>query len=110
MVELLIGFVCFCGLSLLNASWSTVPLSLPLLKFFCKEGADCTSCYVAVGFFLVLQNRTIGFEIKSLQCWVFLTPVYLGKNNGKTLRQIVSSLYCIALYDNYIALNDKVQK
>jgi hypothetical protein len=22
----------------------------------------------------------------------------------------VSSLYCIALYDNYIALNDKVQK
>ena len=57
-------------------------------KFFCKEGAHCTSCYVAVGFFLVLQNRTIGFEIKSLQCWVFLTPVYLGKNNGKTLRQI----------------------
>ena len=39
-------------------------------------------------FFLVLQNRTIGFEMKSLQCWVFLTPVYLGKNNGKTLRQI----------------------
>jgi hypothetical protein len=49
MVELLIGFVCFCGLSLLN-----VP------KFFCKEGAHCTSSYVAVGF------RTIGFEIKSL--------------------------------------------
>jgi hypothetical protein len=23
MVELLIGFVCFCGLSLLNAPWST---------------------------------------------------------------------------------------
>jgi hypothetical protein len=35
-------------------------------KFFCKEGAHCTSCYVAVGFFLVLQNRTTGFEIKSL--------------------------------------------
>jgi hypothetical protein len=35
-------------------------------KFFCKEGAHCTSCYVVVGFFLVLQNRTIGFEIKSL--------------------------------------------
>jgi hypothetical protein len=35
-----------------------------LQKFFCKEGAHCTSCYVAVGFFfLVLQNRTIGFEI-----------------------------------------------
>ena len=33
-------------------------------KFFCKEGAHCTSCYVAVAFFLVLQNRTIGFEIK----------------------------------------------
>jgi hypothetical protein len=30
MVELLIGFVCFCGLSLLNAPWSTVPLLLPL--------------------------------------------------------------------------------
>jgi hypothetical protein len=30
--------------------------------FPCKEGAHCTSCYVAVGFFLVLQNRTIGFE------------------------------------------------
>jgi hypothetical protein len=30
MVELLIGFVCFCGLSLLNAPWSTVPLFLPL--------------------------------------------------------------------------------
>jgi hypothetical protein len=30
------------------------------------EGAHCTSCYVAVGFVLVLQNRTIGFEIKSL--------------------------------------------
>jgi hypothetical protein len=29
-------------------------------------GAHCTSCYVAVVFFLVLQNRTIGFEIKSL--------------------------------------------
>jgi hypothetical protein len=29
-VELLIGFVCFCGLSLLNAPWSTVPLLLPL--------------------------------------------------------------------------------
>jgi hypothetical protein len=27
------------------------------------ESAHCTSCYVAVGFFLVLQNRTIGFEI-----------------------------------------------
>jgi hypothetical protein len=38
-----------------------------LQKFFCKESAHCTSCYVAVGFFfLVLQNRTIGFEIKSL--------------------------------------------
>jgi hypothetical protein len=30
MVELLIGFVCFCGFSLLNAPWSTVPLLLPL--------------------------------------------------------------------------------
>ena len=30
MVELLIGFVCFCGLSLLDAPWSTVPLLLPL--------------------------------------------------------------------------------
>jgi hypothetical protein len=30
MVELLIGFVCFCGLSLLNVPWSTVPLLLPL--------------------------------------------------------------------------------
>jgi hypothetical protein len=30
MVELLIGFVGFCGLSLLNAPWSTVPLLLPL--------------------------------------------------------------------------------
>jgi hypothetical protein len=29
MVELLIGFFCFCGLSLLNAPWSTVPLLLP---------------------------------------------------------------------------------
>jgi hypothetical protein len=28
--ELLIGFVCFCGLSLLNAPWSTVPFLLPL--------------------------------------------------------------------------------
>jgi hypothetical protein len=28
--ELLIGFVCFCGLSLLNAPWRTVPLLLPL--------------------------------------------------------------------------------
>jgi hypothetical protein len=28
--ELLIGFVCFCGLSLLNAPWHTVPLLLPL--------------------------------------------------------------------------------
>ena len=35
-------------------------------KFFCKEGAHCTSCYVAVGFFVVLQNRTIGFKIKKL--------------------------------------------
>jgi hypothetical protein len=25
----LIGFVCFCGLFLLNAPWSTVPLLLP---------------------------------------------------------------------------------
>jgi hypothetical protein len=32
-----------------------------------KSGmALTTSCYVAVGFFLVLQNRTIGFEKKSL--------------------------------------------
>jgi hypothetical protein len=62
MVELLIGFVCFCGLSLLNAPWSTVPLLLPLFG-----SVPSTSCYVAVGcFFLVLQNRTIGFEIKSL--------------------------------------------
>ena len=30
MVELLISFVCFCGFSLLNAPWSTVPLLLPL--------------------------------------------------------------------------------
>jgi hypothetical protein len=30
MVELLIGFGCFCGLSLLNAPWSTVALLLPL--------------------------------------------------------------------------------
>jgi hypothetical protein len=30
MVELLIGFVCFCGLSLLNEPWSTVPLLLPI--------------------------------------------------------------------------------
>ena len=28
--ELLIGFVCFCELSLLNAPWRTVPLLLPL--------------------------------------------------------------------------------
>jgi hypothetical protein len=28
--ELLIGFVYFCGLSLLNAPWRTVPLLLPL--------------------------------------------------------------------------------
>jgi hypothetical protein len=50
MVELLINFVCFCGLSLWNAPWSTVPLLLSLLLVV----------------FLVLQNRTIGFEIKSL--------------------------------------------
>jgi hypothetical protein len=30
MVELLIGFVRFCGLSLSNAPWSTVPMILPL--------------------------------------------------------------------------------
>ena len=28
--HVLIGFVCFCGLSLLNAPWRTVPLLLPL--------------------------------------------------------------------------------
>jgi hypothetical protein len=58
MVELLIGFICFCGLC----------KHYFFQKFFCKEGAHCTSCYVAVGFFfLVLQNRTIGFEIKLLR-------------------------------------------
>jgi hypothetical protein len=31
-------------------------------KFFCKEGAHCTSCFVVVFFSLILQNRTIGFE------------------------------------------------
>ena len=30
MVELLVGFVGFCELSVLNAPWSTVPLLLPL--------------------------------------------------------------------------------
>jgi hypothetical protein len=30
MVELLIGFVSFCGLFHLNAPWSTVPMLLPL--------------------------------------------------------------------------------
>jgi hypothetical protein len=30
MVELLVGFVGFCELSVLNASWSTEPLLLPL--------------------------------------------------------------------------------
>jgi hypothetical protein len=30
MIELLNGFVCFCGLSLLNEPWRMVPLLLPL--------------------------------------------------------------------------------
>jgi hypothetical protein len=32
MVELLIGFVGLCGLSLLNAPWSTILLLLPLFS------------------------------------------------------------------------------
>jgi hypothetical protein len=32
------------------------------------------------------------------------------KNNIFLTNATVSSLYCIALYDNYIALNNKVQK
>jgi hypothetical protein len=41
MVELLIGFVCFCGLSLLNAPWSTVPLLLPLFGSVPTDLAQC---------------------------------------------------------------------
>ena len=43
MVELLIGFVCFCGLSLLNAPWSTVPLLLPLFGSVPTDLAYCTT-------------------------------------------------------------------
>ena len=43
MVELLIGFVCFCGLSLLNAPWSTVPLLLPLFGS-CANKSGVMSC------------------------------------------------------------------
>jgi hypothetical protein len=54
-------------------------------KFFCKEGAHCTSCYVAVGFgfFLVLQNRTIGFigdmrgYVHRLGYWGFIIRLIL---------------------------------
>ena len=45
MVELLIGFVCFCGLSLLNGPWSTVPLLLPL---FGSVPTDLVSCLTVV--------------------------------------------------------------
>jgi hypothetical protein len=65
MVELLIGFVCFCGLSLLNAPWSTVPFLLPLFGSVPTDLAVRPVMLLLV-FFLVLQNRTIGFEIKSL--------------------------------------------
>jgi hypothetical protein len=83
MVELLIGFVCFCGLSLLNAPWSTVPLLLPLFDFNKTSSFLCSrSSFVGraltvrpvmllLVFFLVLQNRTIGFEIKSLVLGLF---------------------------------------
>jgi hypothetical protein len=44
MVEL-IGFVCFCGLSLLNTPWSTVPLLLPL---FGSVPTDLVQCLTVV--------------------------------------------------------------
>jgi hypothetical protein len=45
MVELLIGFVCFCGLPLLNAPWSMVPL---LLSLFGSVPTDVALCLTVV--------------------------------------------------------------
>ena len=41
IVELLIGFVCFCALYLLNAPWRMVPLLLPLFGSVSTDLAQC---------------------------------------------------------------------
>ena len=147
MVELLIGFVCFCGLSLLNATWSTyhcyylysvvcqqiwrnvLPLFFPRYTGVKKS----QHCKLFISNPIVLFWRTkkktnsniTGRTVSALLTEDLLEKLMLAKTKHKKLWKFywnlfcclgrvmnnatVSSLYCIALYDNYIALNDKIQ-
>ena len=148
MVELLIGFVCFCGLSLLKAPWRMVPLLLPLFGsvptdlrnvlplFFPRyTGVKKTQQYkLFISNPIVLfwrtkknnNNNKTGHTVSPLLTEELLEKIMLAKTKHKNLWKFywnpfcclgrvmdnasVSSLYCLVLNDNYIALNDKVQK
>jgi hypothetical protein len=85
MVELLIGFVCFCGLSLLNAPWSTVPLLLPLFD----KCANRSGVMSYRGSFRDIQGskrpNTINFLFQIL---LFYFEELKKNNNNKTGRTV----------------------
>ena len=145
MVELLIGFVCFCGLFLLNATWvryhcyylysvvcqqiwrNVLPLFFPRYtgvkktqhyKLFIlnpivlfwrtkkKTNNNITRCTVSALLTEELLEKIMLAKAKHKNLWKFYWNPFccLGRVMDNAT---VSSLYCIALYDNYIALNDK---
>ena len=114
MGELLIGFVCFCGLSLLNAPWSTVPLLLLLLivsqqiwrnvlpLFFPRyTGVKKTQHYKLfisnpIVLFWGTKKKTnsniIGRTVSALLTEELLEKIMLAKTKQETLEVLLNSI------------------
>ena len=82
-----------------------MPTDRPYIFLTC----DSKHTYIFFGLTEELLEKIMLAKAKHKKLWKFYWNPFccLGRVMDNAT---VSSLYCIALYDNYIALNDKVQK